>query len=224
MAALAVLARRISRSAGQSLSMISVRTIVFAKAPQPGLVKTRLIPALGAEGAARLAARMLRHTVTQALAANAGAVELCVAPEPDAPIWRPYHAHAWRVDWRSQGEGDLGVRLARAARRAIDAGEPVLLIGTDCPALDAIRLREAARRLARHDAVIVPSADGGYVLLGLRRFHDSLFHAMAWSTDRVACETLKRLRALGWSVARRPGLRDIDTPADLVALPGDWRE
>lgn len=202
--------------------MSPVRIVIFAKAPLPGLAKTRLIPALGEAGAARLAERMLRHTVREALAADIGEVELCVTPEPGAQQWLLLRDPAWPVAWQAQGDGDLGERLARATRRGVADGRAVLLIGTDCPALTADRLREAATQLRSNDAVIIPSADGGYVLLGLKHFSPCVFQGIAWSTDSVAFETLCRIGVLQWSVAQLPMLRDIDEPADLVALPQDW--
>ena len=204
--------------------MTPIRIIIFAKAPLPGFAKTRLIPALGAEGAARLAQRMLRHTVSEALAADAGEVELCVSPDPTSPQWLAFHDATWNVGWHAQGEGDLGERLARATRRATASGRRVLLIGTDCPGLTARHLRMAASELRNHDAVIAPSLDGGYVLLGLQQFHASIFQGVAWSTDSVAHETLFRVDKLGWSVARLPMLRDIDEPDDLRFLPEMFRE
>ncbi len=189
------------------------RIVVFAKAPVAGRVKTRLIPSLGAEGAAALAARMLGDTVAHAKASGL-AVELCVDPPADAPDWHPFlPADMLCAD---QGSGDLGERLARAAKRVIGAGEAVLLIGTDCPALNADRLRDAATMLASHDAVMLPAVDGGYVLLGLRRFDDSLFAGITWSTETVADATAQRIAALGWSMFVGETLRDIDEPGDLI--------
>lgn len=199
------------------------RIVIFAKAPVPGRTKTRLIPALGAAGAARLAERMLRHTITEAIAAMIGEVELCVAPAPDARAWQSGRDAAWPVDWQRQGPGNLGTRLARAARRTINAGCPALLIGADSPALDRIRLREAAAQLQAHDAVLVPSLDGGYALLGLNAFDPSLFHGIAWSTEHVASATLEHIDALSWTVAVLPPLRDIDTAADLEFVPESIR-
>jgi len=199
--------------------MIPVRIVVFAKAPLPGVAKTRLIPALGAQGAADLAQRMLAHTLAQAQAAGVGPVELCVSPNAAEPVWqelRPLHTGAWS----DQGEGDLGARMARAARRAIDAGESVLLIGTDCPALDGVRLRQAAEALQQADACLIAAFDGGYVLLGLTRFDATIFSGMAWSSDSVARETLRRLAKLDWSVRSLPALHDVDEPGDLQWLPG----
>ncbi|MBU1222562.1 MAG: TIGR04282 family arsenosugar biosynthesis glycosyltransferase [Gammaproteobacteria bacterium] len=201
--------------------MTPVRIVIFAKAPVPGRVKTRLIPVLGAAGAAQLAARMLDRALAQALTATVGPVELCMSPAPDAPEWTgiPFPAG---IDVSDQGGGDLGARMARPAQRAVARGEAVLLTGTDCPDLSAARLRLAAAELAGHDAVLYPAADGGYPLLGLRAFDASLFEDMPWSTPAVADLTLKRLAALGWKVWVGDTLSDIDEPADLLrgAIPG----
>lgn len=102
--------------------------------------------------------------------------------------------------------------------RTLDAGQAVLLIGTDCPQLDERRLRQAARDLQCHDATMFPAFDGGYALLGLNQFHSSLFTGLAWSTDTVAAQTLDRLKALNWTVNCHPTVHDIDEPADLKWL------
>lgn len=196
-----------------------LRIVIFAKAPLPGLAKTRLIPALGAQGAADLARRFLTRTLEAALAAQVGTVELCVSPAPADPVWQTFEL-SQAVHWTDQGEGDLGARMARAARRTLDGGESVLLIGTDCPELDAAQLQRAADALQRSDATLLPTFDGGYVLLGLNRFHPSLFNGIAWSTDCVATETMRRMNTLGWRVERHATVHDIDEPADLKWLPG----
>ena len=202
--------------------MSAVRIVVFAKAPVPGRVKTRLIPALGEAGAARLAARMLDQALDQALAAAVGPVELCMSPAPDSPEWAGF-ALPPGIETSDQGEGDLGARMACAARRGIEKCEAVLLIGTDCPELTAERLRIAAAQLATHDAVLHRAADGGYPLLGLRAFDASLFEDMPWSTAAVADLTLERFAALDWRVWVGETLRDIDTPEDLPSLPANLR-
>ncbi len=191
------------------------RIVIFAKAPVAGKVKTRLILALGPEGAAELARRMLLDTVREALQVEGVEVELCVDPEPGDPTWRgllppTYLSH--------QGEGDLGERLARSSARVLGDGRRVVLIGTDCPELDARRLAETCAELDRHDAVIHPALDGGYVLLGLRRFHSSVFSGIEWSTPSVARATIGRIKALGWSCHLGATLQDIDEPEDLKAL------
>lgn len=201
--------------------MRPLRIVIIAKAPIAGFAKTRLIPALGADGAARLARRMFEHTVRSALDAAVGAVELCVAPTLHDPVWRTLNVPEG-TEWSDQGEGDLGARMARAARRTITRGEEVLLIGTDCPALTVAHLQDACRALRDHDASLVPTTDGGYALLGLNRFDPRLFADIPWSTATVAAATLCRIEQLGWTVVSHPPLHDIDEPADLDWLPPGW--
>lgn len=197
--------------------------VIFAKAPQPGAAKTRLIPALGAEGAADLARCMLSHTQAQALAAGAGPVELCMSPAPGDKAWHGVALPAG-MTCTAQGEGDLGQRMARAVARVTGQQQSVLLFGTDCPALTAARIAEAGRQLARHDAVLLPVADGGYILIGLKTPCPDLFTDMPWSTPAVAAETLHRMAALGLRVWQGPTLHDIDEPADLARLPLDFQD
>ncbi|MDZ4729533.1 MAG: TIGR04282 family arsenosugar biosynthesis glycosyltransferase [Xanthomonadales bacterium] len=198
--------------------MTTVRLVIFAKAPLPGQVKTRLIPALGAAGAARLAERLLFNTIAKALAADIGPVELCVSPAPENAVWQALELPA-ELFWSDQGEGNLGERMARVVQRVVASGESVLLIGTDCPALDAAQLRDAAHALSTTDAAIAPAADGGYVALGLNRFHPHVFDDIAWSAETVATTTLARLHEIGYRVHVLPVQHDIDRPEDLRWLP-----
>ncbi|WP_253074150.1 TIGR04282 family arsenosugar biosynthesis glycosyltransferase [Cupriavidus laharis] len=191
----------------------------MAKAPEPGYAKTRLIPALGAYGAAALAERLLRHTLASACAAEIGPVELCCTPDTGHPAFLAC-ARDFNVALSRQCDGDLGQRMATTARRALARAGSVLIIGTDCPALEPTQLNAAARILnAGNDAVLVPAADGGYVLLGLRRLDPHLFSAIRWSTATVMTETRKRLTALGWRWAELPALPDVDEPGDLRHVP-----
>ena len=202
-----------------TLSSATPRIVVFAKAPRPGLAKTRLIPALGAQGAADLAGRMLLHTLEQALTSGVGPVELCMSPGPEAPAWEGLDLpHGLQMS--DQGEGDLGQRMARAVDRVTTTlAHPVLLMGTDCPGLSATHIAQAAQQLQNHDAVLLPAEDGGYVLIGLHAPCPEVFTSMAWSTAEVAGETLRRLALLRRSVWLGPRLHDIDEPGDLVHLP-----
>jgi rSAM/selenodomain-associated transferase 1 len=201
--------------------MSDTRIIILAKAPQPGLAKTRLIPALGAEGAALLARRMLETTLERALVARVGPVELRVTPAITASTWRDVPIPDG-IEISAQGEGDLGARLARATQSGLELNTAVMLIGCDCPALDSTALREAARTLRGVDVVIHPTADGGYALLGLRRFDPRLFSDIPWSTSRVAHRTLQEVDVLQWPLHVAAVLNDIDEPADLRHLPGEW--
>ena len=196
---------------------VGSRLVIFAKAPQAGLAKTRLIPALGAAGAADLARQMLARTLAQALATGAQ-VELCMSPAAGDPTWRGV-ALPGTVKLTAQGDGDLGERMNRAMNRALTQQAAVLLMGSDCPALSAGHMAEAAAQLKHHDAVLIPAADGGYVLIGLKAPCPSVFAPMAWSTSVVAAETRQRLIALKKRVWLGPTLHDIDDAADLVHLP-----
>jgi len=200
---------------------MSTALIVFAKAPVAGAVKTRLIPALGAEAAAALAARLLAHTVAAGMAAGFDHVELCVAPDTSHPAFGALAA-AHLLVLTVQGEGDLGARMDRALTRVLRHHHHAVLIGTDAPALDAARLRDAAQALRSADAVFVPALDGGYALVGLQRPQPALFQGIAWSTAQVMAQTRARALAAGLTWAERDPVSDIDEPADLVHLPADW--
>lgn len=195
------------------------RILIFAKAPVPGQAKTRLAPLLGSEGAADLAKRMLVETCREAAAVDGALVELCTTPAPSSPEWGGLIPP--EVDVVSdQGGGDLGERLYRAAERALNAGDPVVLIGTDCPELDRIRISAARSALSANDAFLHPAADGGYVLLALKRNSPMLFAAIDWSSAKVTEQTIARLQELGWRYAVGDTLRDIDTPEDYEAWFG----
>jgi len=166
---------------------------------------------------------MLTHTLEQALAANVGTVELCMSPAPNAPAWADVDLPSG-LEHSDQGDGDVGQRMARAVDRVTTTlCQPVLLMGTDCPALSAEHIAQAARALARHDAVIIPVADGGYVLIGLHAPCPAVFTDMAWSTAVVAGETLRRMAALKLRAWTGPQLHDVDEPTDLVHVPPRWR-
>jgi rSAM/selenodomain-associated transferase 1 len=191
-----------------------VAVAVLAKAPIPGLVKTRLVPVLGEEGAAELYRRLLLHAVACAASAGIGPVTLWGAPDASHPA---FHALAARfgISLASQPDGDLGARMLAAIAAAQG---PVLVIGSDCPALTAQHLRSAADALRAADVVIVPAQDGGYALIGMQRPHRALFSHMTWSAPTVMEETRARLRRLGLVWREMATVWDVDTPADLVRL------
>jgi rSAM/selenodomain-associated transferase 1 len=207
-----------------STAIASTRIAVMAKAPRAGHAKTRLAPALGANGAAALAALLLDHAVAQATAAALGPVTLWGTPDADHPAFeraRVDHGVALAV----QCDGDLGARMAHVFDASFAAaGSPLLLMGSDAPGLVSALLRDAAHALIEHDAVLVPALDGGYALLGLRSPAPWLFDAMPWSTPRVMAETRTRIAAAGLHHVELPAVADIDLPGDLVHLPPGWLE
>lgn len=194
--------------------------IIFAKAPVPGQVKTRLAPAIGFEAAAKLACVMLAHTLDSAVAAAIGPVELCCAPDSSHAQFQ--HAASLGVRLTEQGDGDLGQRMERALARGLETCSRVVLIGTDAPQMNAALLQDAAHALLSHDVVIAPASDGGYVLIGLAHRAPALFASVAWSTPAVMAQTRAHIDAQGISLFELPTLHDIDEPQDLVHVPAGW--
>lgn len=194
------------------------RIIVFAKAPEPGAVKTRLVPPLDSEAAAALHARLTKRALATARAASLGPLELACAPDTGHPFFRHCAGH-YGAALAPQGDGDLGARMLEASRRGLAAGTPVILIGCDCPALTPAHLRAAARTLEGGvDCVLGPAEDGGYVLIGLARADASLFREIAWGGPAVLAATRERLAALAWRWEALETLWDVDRPADYERL------
>jgi rSAM/selenodomain-associated transferase 1 len=191
-----------------------VAIAILAKAPIPGFAKTRLIPALGADGAAALQRSLIAHAVETAAAAATGPVTLWAAPDATHEAFAALPACG--IGLMQQANGDLGARMLAALAAANGLA---LVIGTDCPALGADDLRGAARILrGGADAVVYPAEDGGYVLIGARRPEPALFADMAWSTPQVMDETRRRLRHAKLTWQEPVTLWDVDRPEDLRRL------
>lgn len=199
------------------------RLIIFAKAPKPGFAKTRLIPKLGAEGAAQLAEQLLQHTLAIAQATHFGTVELCVTPCPPEPAFKAI-AKARNLILSCQTTGDLGHRMAAAFAARLEHTPKVLLIGTDTPGLTAKMLHDASDLLNTHDAVFIPALGGGYAMIGLRKYHPALFSNIPWSTEAVMAKTRATLQQAELSWAELEALADIDEPQDLVYVPKHWAQ
>lgn len=196
---------------------------VFAKAPQPGQVKSRLIPVLGAHNAAELHCRLVRQTLGTVAIARVGRAEIWTTP-PANNAFLQVCKRLLGLPLLMQPEGDIGARMSYAARDGLKRGRFVLLLGTDVPSLDPEDLRAAHRALENgDDAVLGPAEDGGYWLIGLRRHDDSLFDAIPWSTPAVLEHTRRRLRALGWRWHELPVRWDLDRPEDLARTAADPR-
>ncbi|UOD50044.1 TIGR04282 family arsenosugar biosynthesis glycosyltransferase [Orrella daihaiensis] len=202
------------------MGVSEVALIIMAKAPVPGLAKTRLIPALGAEGAASLAKQLLAHTVNTARkASNFSHKELCVTPNTDHSAFADLCLPFTLTD---QGEGDLGVRMQRAFERVLEQFDATIMIGTDAPAMTTGLLDQAVDDLANYNAVFVPALDGGYTLIGLKQVLPELFVEIPWSTNQVMAITRERLGHASVHWHEYPPMADIDEPRDLIHLPADW--
>lgn len=190
-----------------------VDAALMARAPEPGRAKTRLIPRLGATGAARLHAVLTRRALGEIARSGLPAALWC---DPD--VEHPFFAECageFGVKLRAQSQGDLGARMLDIFRRA---DGPLLLMGSDCPTIDAAMLRSCAEALARVQAVFLPTLDGGYGLVGLARPHPEIFDDMPWGTDAVMAITRRRLQSLGALWEEPAEIWDVDTPGDLARL------
>jgi rSAM/selenodomain-associated transferase 1 len=186
---------------------------IMAKAPIPGHAKTRLVPALAPEAAADLQAHFVERTVATALVAAIGPVTLWASPDQTHPAFR--QAARAGVALARQPIGDLGARMAAA----LGTSCPALVVGVDCPALTTDHLRMAAEALRDGlDAVVIPTEDGGYVLIGLQRPQPHLFTDMAWGADTVMAETRRRLAQSNLTWREPAQLWDVDVPADLERM------
>ena len=193
-----------------------VAVAVLAKAPIAGFAKTRLIPVLGADGAAHLQASLIERALATACAARIGPVTLWATPDESHPALQAISAR-FDVALTRQCDGDLGARMLAALAAATG---PALVIGTDCPVLTSEHLCTAADVLRRGtDVVVLPAEDGGYVLIGARVPQPALFSDMRWSTPRVMDETRHRLRAFGLTWQEPVTLWDLDLPEDIARLP-----
>ena len=188
--------------------------IVFARAPEPGRVKTRLVPLLGKNGAALFHARLVERTLKTARASGFERIDLYCSPGIEGDFFKKMRKK-FDVRLRSQGRGDLGERMHRALRRNAGA----VLIGSDCPSLRPADLRAAARALhAGADAVLSPAEDGGYALIGVRRAARGLFTGIEWGSAQVLAQTRQRLRRLRWQWTELRTLWDVDRPEDVARL------
>lgn len=191
--------------------------IIFTRYPQPGKVKTRLIPALGAAGAAALHQRMVEHTLAQARALRqTRALSIEVWFTSSSTLAQMQEWLGTDVDYCVQPEGDLGDRMVSAFKSVFSKGyTSALIVGTDCPDLNTTLLAQGFSALAQHELVLGPAIDGGYYLMGLRRLVPELFVDIAWSTGEVLEKTLAIAQQLKLTPFLLHHLTDIDVPQDL---------
>jgi hypothetical protein len=190
--------------------------IIFTRYPEPGKTKTRLIPVLGAEGAATLQRQMTEQKLAQVRELQAA---YPVSVEVHFTGGNEQLMQSWlgsSLIYQRQSEGDIGCRMASAFQASFEAGmNNVVLIGIDCPDLNAQLMAEAFQALHQHDLVLGPAVDGGYYLIGLRRLIPELFTGIRWSTAEVLPETLRIAHRLELAVAKLRLLSDVDRPEDL---------
>ena len=194
------------------------KLIIFTKAPVAGESKTRLIPALGKQGAAKLQRRMSHHVIGMAMQAELAEVELQCFPDSSHEFFLELLDKQCIELNRQQGK-NLGERMANAIRNALSQHRYAIVIGTDAPVIDADYLKAAFQQLAQGTGVVLgPAEDGGYVLIGLSTFEPRLFENIDWGTEQVLQQTLDRIKQTGLSLYQMPVQWDVDNPEDLLKI------
>jgi len=195
--------------------------IIFTRYPVPGQTKTRLIPALGEQGAADLQRRMTEHTLDRVRSLDKDGFDIQVRfTGSDAAAMEDWLGKG--LAYAPQGEGDLGVRMERAFRESFQAGfGNVFIIGTDCPDLDQGHVKEALALLADNHMVLGPASDGGYYLVGIRAGASeeqflAAFQGIPWGTSQVFTGTVNALAETGIDLGLLDELDDVDEPEDLI--------
>lgn len=201
-----------------SVTNPELAVMVFARAPVPGAAKTRLIPLLGAEGAAALQEKLTRRALATAAAARPDLLELWCAPDAADPRLQTA-ATIHGATLHTQCGADLGARLEQAFSEALTRARYALCIGTDCPALQSSHFMAALAALRDGaDAVFAPAEDGGYALIALSRNEPRLFNDIDWGSSRVMTQTREQLTRSGLQWRELETLWDIDRPEDWHRL------
>lgn len=189
--------------------------IIFTRFPEPGKAKTRLIPALGSEGAAELQHKMTKNIVSVALKCKEN-------QNISLQIYYQGGSQSAMKNWLGdltyilQAEGGLGAKLIKAAKNAFNTGSSkVVLIGADCPGLSDTILTQAFSCLDKADLVLGPATDGGYYLIGMTHPYLFLFDNISWGSNAVLKQTLSLAQQQKLTVALLEKLHDIDRPEDI---------
>ena len=190
---------------------------LFAKAPRPGQVKTRLQPQLTAEQSALLAQTMLQHSVHKVMEHWRGKLVLAVTPTMDYPQFRTL-SKRYSLDLELQIHGSLGDRLYHVLAKGISKSGCCVVMGCDVPHIDGSVLRQVYHRLCNGENIIGPAMDGGFYLLGLNRIESEIFENVSWGKDSVYQSVCDNLADFNFDIGHCQTLRDIDTLDDLKWL------
>ncbi|MDY6898898.1 MAG: TIGR04282 family arsenosugar biosynthesis glycosyltransferase [Cyanobacteriota bacterium] len=190
--------------------------IIFTRYPQPGKTKTRLIPALGVEGAANLQRQMTEFTLSKVKKFQESAAISFEIRFAGGDLQLMQNWLGTELNYLLQGEGDLGKRMKNSFLSSFNQGaKEVVIIGIDCPEVNTEVLAQAFEKIQNCDLLLGPAVDGGYYLIGLKRAIGELFINIDWGTSKVLQQTVDIAQQLNLSVGYLPTLADVDRPEDL---------
>jgi len=195
------------------MTALNNQLIVFVKAPVPGACKTRLIPLLGEEITTEFYKSLVHNCFSQLNKLYEIETQIHAYPDIHHDFLKKLSADNNAKLYKQKGN-DLGQRMFHAIQVSLKSCSRVVLIGTDCPAIDACYIQSAFNALDHHDIVFGPAADGGYVLIGASTIDPTIFSEISWSTETVLEQSLLRAKAAGYKVQLLQTLNDIDTPDD----------
>jgi len=192
--------------------------IVFTKAPEAGKVKTRLTPYLKAEQAAALHRQLVEHTLLTVTQGNQKNITLWCAPDFHHPFFKECK-HKHNIVLKNQQGKTLGQRIAHAFEETLQHSHFSIILGTDCPILNASNIEQAFKKLQQgYDVVISPAEDGGYALLGLKTPCSVLFEGISWGHSNVLYQTHQIITQEKLHYCELDTLWDIDRPEDYERL------
>jgi len=187
--------------------------IIFVRNAELGKVKTRLAAQMGNEKTLEIYIKLLQHTRQVASEADCDKYVFTTEPLKDT-MWKDFTV-------KQQAEGNLGEKMSEAFKSIFAKKyEKVIIIGSDCPSLSKEIIEKGFEELGRKDAVIGPSEDGGYYLLGIKKLSEKLFQDKNWSTSSVYYDTIKDFEKYGINYHILPTLIDVDEEKDI---PDEWR-
>ncbi len=196
---------------------MSPTVLIFLKAPIPGKAKTRLAAGVGDDAAIEIYGKLVRRQM--AAIPDDWSVEVHFAPAGEQELVQNWVGEEANRKFFAQMKTGLGQRLVHAGKGAFARGaEAVVFVGGDCVELTTDVFREAQRQLSTRSAVLGPTEDGGYYLLGLSEMTEAVFAGIDWGTESVSRQTRERLQTAGLDWSELPVLRDVDTAEDWAAL------
>jgi len=194
------------------------KLLIFTKSPVLGEVKTRLQPDYSREQSLTVHKNLLLNTLTKTKEVKGVDIELCCTPDRTTMFFLDCENN-FPISLSNQYGADLGERMAFAFSVALQTYENVVVIGTDCPDISEAYISKAFMSLEENNAVIGPAVDGGYVLLGLRKFSPEIFQNISWGSGTVFVQTENALSELSWPYAELDIMHDVDRPEDLQRYP-----